>query len=349
MFNPLELLRDVNIHFTRRDFSVAIVGLGKMGLLHATILNLLCTRTVKYIVDKSRMIRIGGKLLIKNVEFLATLEKLIDLRDDVDAIYITTPTQSHFQLAMRLLEAGYENVFIEKPPTKNLEEFCELLDLGRRASVMIGFQKRFALPLRHAKILLKKGVLGELKAIYASIRSGDIVEPNVRFRDLGRGVLLDLGVHVIDSLIWLLDEKPEVESARYRSVYSGVDDHFEAVLRVGDIKIYLETTWSDPSYRLPEMILDIRGSSGELRVSEDFLKLRTREYTPSDVINELSLYRPQYYQGFPPVIVADHEYTIENMHFLSVIEHKTKPVTNLESCKDTMELVEELYTRSSHG
>lgn len=349
MFNLLELLKDVSIDFTRKDFSIVVIGLGKMGLLHSTILNLLCRGSVRYIIDKSKLIRVGGRLLIKNVKFLDSIERLINLRERVDAVYITTPTQTHFYIAKRLLEAGFENIFIEKPPTQNLEQFNELLDLNKGSNVMVGFQKRFALPLRHAKILLSEGVLGDLENIYVYVKSGDVIEPNKTFKHLGRGVLLDLGVHALDLLCWLLDKKLEVESARYRIIYSEVDDYFEAVLSTGDVKIFFEATWSDPFYRLPETYMEVKGSRGELKVSEDYLKIRIYELGKDITSNEVLLYRPHYYQSFPPVLVANHEYTIEDMHFLSVIERKIKPIISLETCKCAMALLEELYREASHG
>lgn len=349
MFNPLELLKDVSIDFTRKDFSIAVVGLGKMGLLHAAILNLLCRGAVKYVVDENRFVRIGGRLLIKSIKFLDSLEKLINLRESIDAVYVTTPTQTHFYIVKRLLEAGFKNIFIEKPPTRSLEQFNELLDLKKDANVMIGFQKRFSLPLRHAKNLLNERILGDLEKVYVSIRSGDITEPNKRFKHLGRGVLIDLGIHVIDLLCWFFDEKLEVKSARYETIHSGVDDYFEAELNAGNVKIFFETTWSDPSYRLPETCIEIKGSKGELKVGEDYLKVKIYEHRKDMVNSELSLYRPHYYQGFPPVLIADQEFTIENMHFLSTIEHKKRSVTSLESCRFTMALLEELYGKASYG
>ncbi|MEM2288594.1 MAG: hypothetical protein QW503_05860, partial [Sulfolobales archaeon] len=140
----------------------------------------------------------------------------------------------------------------------------------------------------------------------------------------------------------------EVKSARYRSVYSGVDDYFEAKLASEKVEVRFITTWSDPRYRLPETYIEIKSSEGELRVSEDYLKLRIYESHKDFISNELSLYRPHYYQGFPPVLVADQEYTIEDMHFLSTIENKVKPLTSLESCRCTMILLEELYKKASH-
>lgn len=349
MFSPFELLKDIGISFTRKDFSIAIVGFGKMGLLHSAILNLLCEKAVRYIIDKSRLIRMGGRLLIKDVRFLNSIEKFINLEEKVDAVYITTPTQSHFFIAKRLLEAGFKNIFIEKPPTKNLEQYNELLDLKGISNVMIGFQKRFALPLNHAKLLLDKKVIGEPKSVYVSIRSGDITEPIEGFKYSDRGVLLDLGIHAIDLIGWFFGENLEIKSARCKSVYSGVDDYFEAILVAEGIEIRLDTTWSDPHYRFPETYVEIKGSEGELKVSEDYLKVRVYESHGNVVNNELILYKPHYYRGFPPVLIADPEYTIEDMHFLSTIEHGIMAITSLETCKYTMTIVEELYRRASYG
>ncbi len=350
MVEPFKLLENVNILFQRRDFSIAIIGFGKMGLLHSALLNLLCKGSVRYIVDKSILVRLGGGFLFKNVEFLRDIENLVNLKEKLDAIYITTPPQTHFYIARRLLEAGFKNIFLEKPPVINIQQYDELFDLAKGSNVMIGFQKRFALPFHHARLLLGIGALGELKNVYISIKSGDVLERTNRFRNIGRGVLLDLGIHAIDLLCWLFNEEINVTFAKYKSAYSGVDDYFEATLIAKEnTKIYFETTWSDPEYRLPETSLKIIGTKGELHISEDFLRAKLYKACDDGKDYELALYRPHYYRSFPPVLIADHEYTIENMHFLSTIENHSKSYTSLEACRCAMTVLEDLYTRVKHG
>jgi len=335
-----KLLDGLSLDVADVDLRLAVVGFGKMGLLHSTILNLLRPSAVKFVVDKSRTITLGGSLLVKGVKFFRSLEKILD--NDVDAVYVTTPAETHYTIVRRLVDAGVKAIFVEKPPTVNFSNFMELLDGARGKLCMVGFQKRYALPFRHARLLLNDGVLGDIKEVRCYIKSGDVLKPTRRFDPLGKGVLLDLGIHLIDLLQWFFGELT-VESARQESLYTSVDDIFEAVLATEKFSIKFETSWSDVSYRLPETMIEVKGDKGVLKVTEDYVRVIT------DNSEGLALYKPHYYQSFPPVLVADPEYTIEDMHFLSCLTMNGKPETSLESCTATMKLVEELYARAHNG
>jgi len=335
-----KLLDGLSLDVTDVDLRLAIVGFGKMGLLHSAILNLLRPNAVKFVVDKSSIITLGGSLLVKSVRFFRSLERMLD--NDVDAVYVTTPAETHYTIVHRLVDAGVKAIFIEKPPTVDFSSFMELLDDAKGKLCMVGFQKRYALPFRHGRLLLNDGVLGDIKEVRCYIKSGDVLKPTGRFDSLGKGVLLDLGIHLIDLLQWFFGELT-VESARQKSLYTGVDDIFEAVLATEKFSIKFETSWSDASYRLPETMIEVKGNKGVLKVTEDYIKVITDDGEGS------ALYKPHYYQGFPPVLVADPEYTIEDMHFLSCLTMDGKPETSLESCAATMKLVEELYARTHNG
>ena len=323
---------------------VAVVGFGKMGLLHSGILNLLVPGIVKAVVDKSFLLTFGASRVIKSIRFYRDLDAM--LREvEPGIVYVTTPTSSHYNIVRRLLEHGTRFIFVEKPPTVNYQQLQDLLSVKESDQVvMVGFQKRHALTFRHAKLLLDSGVVGDVQEVYAYIRSGDILEPTARFDVLGRGVLLDLGVHLLDILTWFFKIE-SIENAESRSIHTCVDDFFKAVLRArGGMKILIEAIWSDPEYRIPETFLEIRGSKGVIRVSEDYLKVSVLEkHELLGNKKELALYKPHYYQGVPPVNLADPEYTIENMHFLISIHRGVPPLTSIESSAETMKLVGELY------
>jgi len=320
-----------------KEVSIAVIGFGKMGLLHSAILNLYKPNSVKFIVDKSRIITIGGSLIVKNTRFVRDLEKL--LNEDIDAAYVTTPAESHYSITKRLLEAGVKAAFVEKPPTIDLSSFNKLLDHAKGRLVMVGFQKRYALPFRHVKLLLERGVVGDVKEVQCYIKSSDILKPTTRFNALGRGVLLDLGIHLIDLLSWLFGELT-VEYAKARSLHTSVDDVFEAVLNAGGFSIRLKASWSDPGFRLPETMIEVKGDKGGIRVTEDYVKISLSEGSTN------AFYKPHYYRGFPPVLVADPEYTIEDMHFLGYLATGRMPETSIESCEATMRLTEELYRKA---
>lgn len=330
-----------------QDLRFAVIGFGKMGILHSGILNLLKLGSVRAIVDKSRLLVFGASKLIKNIRFYRDLDEMLK-EENPNVVYVTTPAQSHYGIVSRLLENDVKNMFVEKPPTSNSKELVSLIDkMGNNQMVMVGFHKRFALPFRHAKTLISEKVIGDVEKVFAYIKSSDIVAPTARFDPYGRGVLMDLGIHLIDLLQWIFNANV-VEAARCKRIYTGVDDYFEAKLRTDDgVEVSVEVTWSSPDHRLPETYIEVHASKGLLRVTEDYLKVESVERHP--MLNDerkLEMFRPHYYQGIPRVNLADPEYTLENMNFLCSLHSGTEPLTSLRNVAGTMELIDELYGKA---
>ena len=237
---------------------------------------------------------------------------------------------------------------MEKPPTVNYKQLEELISIKKADQrIMVGFQKRYALPFRHAKLLIDHGVIGDLQSVHAYIKSGDVQGPTTRFDKLGRGVLLDLGIHIVDLLVWFFEIK-HVICTEARSVYTKVDDNFRAELVTGNnARVLMEVTWLDPKYRMPETCIKIWGSLGTISVTEDYLKVKTEiEHPLMNNKKDMILYKPHYYQGIPLVNLADPEYTIENMHFLKSIYENREPLTSIEGSLETMKLIDKLYEKA---
>jgi predicted dehydrogenase len=332
---------------TPQDLRFAVVGFGKMGILHSGILNLLKLGSVRAIVDKSRLLVFGASKLIKNTRFYRDIDEMLK-EENPSVVYVTTPAQSHYGIVSRLLETYVKNIFVEKPPTSNSKELASLVDkMGSNQTVMVGFQKRFSLPFRHAKTLISEKVIGDVEKVFAYIKSGDIVAPTARFDPLGRGVLMDLGIHLIDLLQWIFNANI-VESCRCKRIYTGVDDFFEAKLRTDDdVEVGVEVTWCSPEHRLPETYIEVHASKGLLRVTEDYVKVESVEKHPMlKDGTKLEMYRPDYYRGIPRVNLADPEYTLENMSFLCSLHSGNEPLTSLRNIAGTVELIDELYGKA---
>jgi predicted dehydrogenase len=333
--------------YVQQDLKFAVIGFGKMGILHSGILNLLRPNSVRAVVDKSRLLGFGASRLMRNIRFYRDLDKMLRI-EQPDVVYVTTPAQSHYGIVSKLLETSVGSIFVEKPPTTNTKDLCSLIGrMDDNHMVMVGFQKRFALPFRHAKMLISERVIGDIEKVSAYTKSSDIMAPTVRFDSLGRGVLLDLGVHLLDLLLWMFNAKI-VEASRYRRIHTGVDDYFEAKLSTEDgVQVDIEVTWSSAEHRLPETGLQVRASNGVLRVSEDHLKVELAErHRMLNDETKVSMYAPHYYQGIPPVNLASPEYTLENIHFLHCIHSGKEPLTSPRNVAGTMELVDEIYRKA---
>lgn len=326
-----------------QDLRIAVLGFGKMGILHGAIMNLLKPNSVKAVVDKSRLVHFGASRIVKGIKFYTDLDKML-VKEKPDVVYVTTPTASHHFLLSKLIKEGVKYMFVEKPPVVNSDELSDISTIkGKDQIIMVGLQKRYALPFRHARTLLSDGIVGEVQAIHGWIKSGDITTLTTRFNAFRRGVLLDLGIHLIDLLTWLFDVDAVMRSS-YKSVHTQVDDCFKAKLSTEKgVEIDVDVTWSDPAYRIPETCIEVRGTSGMLTVSEDRLMMKESAGDRP----KINMYKPNYYRGIPPVNLADPEYVLENMHFLSSVRQRTSPLTDIEGVSRTMNLIDEMYRKAA--
>ena len=341
-----ELYPELALWRRMRDCSprVAVIGFGKMGLLHSGIVGLLRPGSLRAVVDKSKLIVSGASRLLPGVRFYTDTAKMLR-ENSLDAVFVTTPTEHHVGVVKELWGNGFQGyVFVEKPPAKSLEEYRGIASGETARRTMTGFQKRFAAPYRHLRMLVERGALGRVEEVYAEIRSSDILEPTSRYDSLGRGVLLDLGIHVVDLLVWLLGGEPEIVEARYRRVFTKVDDYFEASMKINGVPVRLVATWSEKGLRDPRSLVEIRGSLGWARATEDMLEAELSEaHELLGGSRSAKLYRPHYYQGVPPVNLGHQEYGFEDMHFLEAVCMGKEPETSLPRIEPTMRLVEELY------
>lgn len=260
-----------------RDLRIAIVGLGKMGLLHSCILNVLPNVRLVAVCDKSGLIRRVGKKVFKHARLLDDIDKLADVK--VDAVYVTTPIPSHFSIAKVLYSKGIvRNLFVEKTLASNYDQAKEMCTLAKDSGGvnMVGYMKRFSVTYQKAKRLLQEQALGEVDSFDAYAYSSDFAEVKEGSGVAGArgGVFEDLGSHVVDVALWFFGDL-RVESASVKSVTSeGCEDSASILARgIGELEGRFDISWCKKEYRMPEFGLTVHGSKGFLKVNDDALEL----------------------------------------------------------------------------
>ncbi len=129
-------------------------------------------------------------------------------RDDVDAVVIATPNDTHRPIAVAAAQAG-KHVMCEKPLGLSAVEVREMYEAARDAGVvhMTAFTYRFAPSMRYLRHLLKSGALGTPRH-FRSQRFLDWPETSWGWRQYraraGAGDLFDMTIHRIDFAIDLL-------------------------------------------------------------------------------------------------------------------------------------------------
>jgi predicted dehydrogenase len=142
------------------------------------------------------------------VRVASTDPEAICRRDDVDAVVIATPNDTHRPIAVAAARAG-KHVMCEKPLGLSAGEVREMYEAARDAGVvhMTAFTYRFAPSMRYLRHLLKSGSLGTPRH-FRSQRFLDWPETSWGWRQYraraGAGDLFDMTIHRIDFAIDLL-------------------------------------------------------------------------------------------------------------------------------------------------
>jgi predicted dehydrogenase len=147
-------------------------------------------------------------------ESIETDWKSLIKRDDIDAIDICTPNNSHAEIAIAAAEAG-KMILCEKPLALNPEEgerMCEAVEKSGVANT-VWYNYRRVPAVTMAKQLIDEGVLGKVYHYRANFLqdwtiSEDLPQGGAALWRLdaaaaGSGVTGDLLAHCIDTAIWL--------------------------------------------------------------------------------------------------------------------------------------------------
>jgi predicted dehydrogenase len=269
--------------FNMKTIKVAVVGLGKMGLLHASILNTMPNVEIMALCDKSSILRKLVKRLFKSAQVVDDVEKLAGL--DLSSVYVTTPIPSHFPIVKNLLTNQMAtSIFVEKTLTSSWEKSKELCELARTVAGvnMVGYMKRFSVTFLKVKKMLTENILGDLISFDAYAYSSDFsnVQPGSKKSTLRGGVLSDLGSHVIDLALWYFNDF-EVRSAFSKSIVDQEgEDSVDFEVKKFDLEGTIHASWCMDNYRMPNFGLKITGHDGTLKVNDYTVELNLRNGAP---------------------------------------------------------------------
>ncbi len=217
---------------------VGVIGIGLMGQNHARILSErdMLAGVVDIVPEVAQAV--GEK---HGVKWYLSYQDM--LKSDVEAVVVVTPTSTHEKIASEAIRAG-KHVLLEKPMTGSSRVLQGLVESARKANVVLagGFTERFNPVVSFAKQGLQSGQWGEL--ITAGTRRVSSLPSRVR--DVG--VIMDLGVHDIDVIQYII-------GAKAKSVYTlggqgkGIkyEDHANMLIDFeGGATGYVEVNWLTP-------------------------------------------------------------------------------------------------------
>jgi predicted dehydrogenase len=189
----------------------------------------------------------------------------------VDAALVATPNTTHADIVCDLLAQGI-HVLCEKPLGTTGAEVERMLEAAAKGGtrLMTGHCLRFSPNLEMLKTVVDEGWIGHVQAVQAAI--GQPYQGVARRTDFrrqralsGGGVLMDLGVHVLDLTVWLAGRAPvSVDYAASSADGWEVETDAEVGLRFpDDARASLQASFSS----LQGNSLTVRGTKGWARAS----------------------------------------------------------------------------------
>jgi predicted dehydrogenase len=262
--------------FLKKPLQVAVIGLGKMGLLHSCILNIIPNVEVVGLCEKNNLTRRVMKKLFRHIEIVDDVEKLDKFI--LDAVFITTPITSHYPIAETVLSKKIApNLFVEKTLANNYSEAEKLRKLVHDSNGvnMVGYLRRFYVTFQKAKELLSQDAIGDVLSFKTHAYSADFCDVASSEVSCSRGgVLRDLGSHAIDMALWLLGDFTVYSGERIYQPNSSVDSLHFKVENGSKLEGEFNISWSMSNYRMPDVGVTIKGTKGSITANDDKVTLQ---------------------------------------------------------------------------
>lgn len=315
-----------------RDVRVGVIGAGGIAqVVHLPILKRLPDVEVVALVDTHLE---KARTIADRFQVPVVSRTLAELPDAVDAVLVSTPTDSHAELVTEALEQGC-HVLCERPLAPSSDEVAKLIEAAQAADrqLMVAMNQRFRLDVRAIQQFVASGELGEVFLVRSVWLTRSERRPRRGWRrdpeHSGGGVLMDLGVQALDAALWLLGY-PDVQRVSARThPAGGVEDSAAAFLALeGGTALQLEVSWELRAERDRHAIrlLGTLGSAGvsPFRVRKE-METGLTDVTPPLDVDESGLYTAAYrreWTEFLRFVRGDKplDYPSEQIRLMCVVE-----------------------------
>jgi predicted dehydrogenase len=321
---------------------VALIGAGKMGISHLSILGAHPNAEVTGVCDTSSLIT-DFLTKVSGYDCFSDYKKMIE-KINPDAVFVAVPTKFHYEIIKYLLEKDI-HVFAEKPFTLYPEQSYELAHLASSKSLVtqVGYHNKFIGTFIELKEIITHNLIGN---IYHFI--GEAYGPVITKKKAGNwrsnpeeggGCLLDYASHVIDLINDIISPITKVYSTILKPIFSEqVEDAVYSTLQVASgVTGILSVNWSDDTYRKMSTSITVNGTKGKIICDATEIKIffkedpHYKEYTKGWNVQSVAAL-----QAPVDFYLRGEEYSTQVNYFIDAIENKTpSSINNFESAAKT--------------
>jgi len=328
-----------------KKIRLALIGVGYIANFHALGIEKLPDAEIAVAVGLSKesakkfAAKYGIKEFTDDVLSLAT-------RGDIDAVIIGTPNKFHVPYAIEFL-TNDKDVFLEKPMAMSATEGNKLIKIVNKTErlVMVGHMWRFDEEVNYIKSVVSSGEIGTIfKTKGYGIHENWGPEGWFVQKELaGGGALIDMGVHAIDTVRYLLGEPQPMDVYAKIGTYFGdynVDDSGLIIITWDNgTTSVIESGWQHPHMDGPEAATQLFGTQGYASLFPTNLKLKVGEI-PAEFI-----------PSFAPKEEHCDQLIYDNqmVHFIDCIKNRKNPSPGIEEGMMVLKIVDAAYKSASTG
>jgi predicted dehydrogenase len=337
---PKSLQRETPLH-------LGIIGAGGIAqAVHLPNLKKFDDVTVEAIsdLDVSKAGLVAEKFGIPH--FYQDPMRLLEL-PQLDAVLILTPTNSHLALSLMALDAR-KHVFVERPIARSVSEAQKMVDAAKRAKriLMVAMNHRFRPDSMILKNFIEGGELGEI----FMVRCGWLkkrgrwsgAEWSFNKKISGGGVMMDLGLQMLDLSLWLMDTYTveSISATLFNRAYTfDVEDTIACQIRLeGGKTLTLHASWAllAPTTQAYAHFWGSKGAAvlNPLRIDKE-MHGNVVNVTPEKQVSQKELYRSSF--------------RYELRHFVECVRHNRQPVASGEEAIKVLRVVDGVYKAAHKG
>ncbi len=258
--------------------------------------------------------------------------------EEIDAVYIASPNALHLSQTKECAKKGI-NILCEKPMALNVAEAKEILSVCEKNGVTFGVANmgRFNGYNIGARKIIQSGTLGKIGIVKADFSFLNTQRNAWRYdrRMSGGGAIMDIGVHLVNSIHFILGKRIKEVAAINVDLGYEVEQSASAVMKFEDDSLAL----IDCSYDAHEEVsFEFKGTDGIMYVYDTLFQ----DYMGRVILKKGEKSELRNFAGTDPYILE-----IEDME--NAIRNGSRPMTDgCEALRD-MEVIEAWYRSSKEG
>lgn len=322
---------------------IGIVGVGKMGLLHASLISQISGAEVVALMDKNKKMKKQLRTIGFTAPFFTDTQKMLD-NVALDAVFICTPPSLNALLIKPFIDKRI-NIFVEKPLSVTLQDAERMVKQAASKKIMTscGFMMVYHPIFKELGRMINDKKYGRVSSFESFCYVSQVFtkkSPKSTWqydpRKTGGGVLITMSSHLLFLMNHYFGNALSV-NGRMVSKYTLMDDEFSATLTFpSKIVGRLKTSWSVKGYDELTMGIKIEMEKATIEATNKLITISPKKGGKKEIhISQL--------EDDTSFELGGKGYYQQDAAFINSLSSKNKPITSWENSLHTQRVVEALY------